>query len=172
MTLRSIAAEVGVTPALVAHYAPSMDVLVAHTFAAVVGSELAEMAQLVAEQPEALKRLASLLETLLDGSRDDVTLVWVQSFTLGANNQVLAERVRAEMNGWQRLIQSIIESGVSESVFTAADPHAVAWQILGMLDGLNAQSLVNWRETASRMSLMARSVEAMLGLPARSLGHP
>ena len=37
VTLRSVAARVGVAPALVAHYQPNMDVLVAQTFGTIDG---------------------------------------------------------------------------------------------------------------------------------------
>ena len=40
VTLRSIAARASVTPALVAHYQPNMDALVASTFGTIVAAEI------------------------------------------------------------------------------------------------------------------------------------
>jgi len=45
----------------------------------------------------------------------------------------------------------------------------VAWQLLGMVDGLNAQALVRWGDTAHRSSLTQHAVEGMLGLPRGAL---
>lgn len=163
VTLRGVAGAVGVAPALVAHYAPSMDALVAGTFAAIVRGELDEVRQIVA-LPTARERLARLLSTLLDGSRADVTAVWVEAWTLGRRNEALGARVRAEMDAWQQAVQEIIAAGVAAGEFQTDDPAAVAWQLLGMIDGLNAQALVRWGVAAERGPLIAHAVEGMLGL--------
>ena len=44
LTLRSVGARAGVAPALVAHYEPSMDELVASTFEAITSAEVDEIA--------------------------------------------------------------------------------------------------------------------------------
>ncbi|KAB1662418.1 TetR family transcriptional regulator [Pseudoclavibacter chungangensis] len=169
LTLRQVAAGAGVTPALVAHYAPSMEELVADTFATVVGAELAELESLVADVSDASERLRLLLHTLLDGRRDDVTLVWVQAWALGGRNDVLAARVREHMDAWQAFIARTIELGIRDDAFPPGDAGEAAWQILGMIDGVNAQSLVRWRDDGERFRLMLRAVEGVLGLPAGAL---
>src|SRR5690242_10635399 len=69
VTLRAVATEVGVAPALVAHYVPSMDELVADTFAAVVGDELAEVAELAHRASAPVEALSAVLASLLDDGR-------------------------------------------------------------------------------------------------------
>ncbi|RNE67448.1 TetR/AcrR family transcriptional regulator [Cryobacterium tepidiphilum] len=170
VTLRAVAGAVGVTPALVAHYAPNMDALVAETFGAIVRGELDEVREIVV-QPTASRRLARLLSTLLDGSRADVTAVWVESWTLGRRNEALGASVRAEMDAWQQAVQEIIASGVEAGEFHTDDPTAVAWQLLGMIDGLNAHALVRWGAAAERGPLIAHAVEGMLGLPRGALAE-
>lgn len=169
VTLRSIAARAGVAPALVAHYQPNMDALVASTFGTIVAAELAEVHDLVAALPTPRERLALLLETLLDGTRDDVTVVWVEAWALGRRNDALAETVRHEMDDWRTLVQGIIESGVASDGFETDDAASVAWQLLGMIDGLNAHALVRWEDAADRGSRIGHAVEGMLGLPRGAL---
>ena len=169
VTLRSIAARAGVAPALVAHYQPNMDALVASTFGTIVAAELAEVHDLVAALPTPRERLALLLETLLDGTRDDVTVVWVEAWALGRRNEALAERVRDEMDDWRTLVQDIIEAGVASDGFETDDAASVAWQLLGMIDGLNAHALVRWEDAADRGSRIGHAVEGMLGLPRGAL---
>ncbi|WP_025158999.1 TetR/AcrR family transcriptional regulator [Leifsonia aquatica] len=164
VTLRGVASRVGVTPALVAHYHPAMDELVAATFAAAVSPEIAEVGDLLAAEDEPVERVATLLRTLLDGTRDDVTTVWVEAFALGRRSDRLAEAVREQMDTWQRLIQEVVEDGVGTGAFAVADPAAVAWQLLGTIDGLNAQGLVRWGAGGDRYPLLAHAVEGMLGL--------
>jgi len=160
VTLRAVAARAGVTPALVAHYHESMDALVAETFTSIVSAEIAELRGLLASAPSPAAGLATLLRTLLDGTRDDVTVVWVEAWALGRRNPALGAAVRDQMDAWS----GVIADGVATGDFRVEDPRAVAWQLLGMLDGLNAQALVRWGGAADRGSLLAHAVEGMLGV--------
>ncbi|GAA1758371.1 TetR/AcrR family transcriptional regulator [Agromyces humatus] len=172
VTLRSIAARVDVAPALVAHYEPDMQALIASTFSSIVAAELAEVDALVAALPTPRERLAAMLATLLDGSRDDVTVVWVEAWAMGRRNEALAASVRDEMDAWQAMIRGVVEAGVASHEFETDDPAAAAWQLLGMIDGLNAQALVRWGDAADRGSLISHAVEGMLGLERGALASP
>lgn len=164
VTLRSIAAHAGVAPALVAHYHPSMETLVADAFATVVAEEIEEVAGLLAALPGPRERLGTLLDTLLDGTRDDVTIVWVEAWALGRRNEALAASVREQMDAWQAVVQGVIEDGSATAGFQTTDAAAAAWQLLGMIDGLNAQALVRWGDASARGSMIHGAVEGMLGL--------
>lgn len=169
VTLRAVATEIGVAPALVAHYVPSMDALVGDTFAAIVGDELAEVEQLAVSEATASASLAAVLTSLLDEGRAEVTLIWVQSWSLGGRNEALAERVREQMDAWRAFLAGVIDRGRAAGEFRCDEPAAIAGQILGMVDGLNAHSLVAWQNASERTRLLLRSVEAMLDLPAGAL---
>jgi AcrR family transcriptional regulator len=164
VTLRAVATAVGVGPALVAHHAPSMDDVVAAAFETIVAAELSDLEHLRESSPDSVLLVRELLRTLLDGTRSDVTLVWVQSWALGRRNDALAERVRAQMDAWTAFLEGIIRDGVRTGSFRVDDPAAVAAQVLGMIDGLNAHALVSWRDADARIRLMSTAVEAMLGL--------
>ncbi|WP_308468592.1 TetR/AcrR family transcriptional regulator [Rathayibacter soli] len=169
VTLRSVAARAGVASALVAHYQPNMDALVADTFATLVHAEIEAVTVLIDADPTAVDQLAHLLNTLLDGSRTDVTVIWVDAWTLGRRNEPLAARVRAEMDAWQTVVREILERGVAEGEFETDDAASLSWQILGMIDGLNAQALVRWGTATDRSVLLAHAVEGMLRLPRGTL---
>ena len=172
VTLRAVAARVDVAPALVAHYEPDMQALIASTFASIVAAELAEVDALVAGLPTPRERLAAMLATLLDGSRDDVTVIWVEAWAMGRRNEALAASVRDEMDAWQAMIRGVVEAGVASGDFETDDAAAAAWQLLGMIDGLNAQALVRWGDAADRGSLISHAVEGMLGLERGALAPP
>ncbi|HET8927647.1 MAG TPA: TetR family transcriptional regulator C-terminal domain-containing protein [Microbacterium sp.] len=171
VTLRAVAARAGVTPALVAHYMPSMDDLVAATFAAVVGAELDELRGLQASVAP-VPRLAAVLRSVLDGTRDDVTLVWIEAYALGRRSEPLAQAVRAAMDRWQRMLRDLLADGVAAGAFRIADPADAAWQLLGMIDGLNAQALVRWGGASDRSALLLHAVEGMLDLSRGILTAP
>ncbi|RBY94703.1 TetR family transcriptional regulator [Blastococcus sp. TBT05-19] len=171
VTQRAVAGQASIAPALVAHYVGSMDELVAETFEAIVGDELDEVAALLEAMPDPLARIAGLIETLLGGSRHDVTLVWVQAWSAGRRNEALADAVRRQMDNWQALIRDVIDEGVEASVFRCDDPAGAAWHLLAMVDGLNAHALVRWGAPAAQETAARRAAEALLGLDAGSLAR-
>jgi len=177
ITLRNVASRVGVASGLVAHYEPNVDALVAGTFTAIVAAETEEVAGMLAALPGPVERLAFLLSTLMDGSRLDVTAVWVEAWTLGRRNEALAACVREQMDAWQAVLQSVVEDGVAAGHFETGeleggDAASLAWQILGMIDGLTAQSLVRWGGVSDRGTHLARAVEGMVGAARGSLRTP
>ncbi|RZU65146.1 TetR family transcriptional regulator [Microterricola gilva] len=168
LTLRSVAAHAGVTSALVAHYVDGMDALIAETFAHITGQELDDVSARVADGSPT-RRLHTLCFTLLDGSSDEVTVVWVEGWAMGRRNPALAEAIRRQMDLWEQLFSAVIEDGVAAGEFVTDDPAAVAWQLLGMIDGLNAQALVTRALPGPRGALIAGAVEGMLRMRPGSL---
>ena len=125
MTLRSIANRIDVAPALVAHYQPNMDVLIASTFARSSRSSSTRCAA-CSDRETPIDRMAALLETLLDGTRDDVTVVWVEAWAMGRRNEPLAGAVREQMDAWQAVVQQVVEDGRTSGEFDADDAADVA----------------------------------------------
>lgn len=164
LTVRAVAARVGVTPALVAHYRPGMDAFVADVFGLIVAAERDEVIAAFdgADGPAALRAgLLRLIETLLDADRDDVTLIWVQAWALGARNEALAARVRQEMDGWQSALEQIFARVAATGAIAAGRADMAAWLLLAMVDGMNAHSLVKWAPR-DRADLARRALSAVL----------
>jgi AcrR family transcriptional regulator len=168
LTVRAIAARVGVTPALVSHYRPVMESFVAEVFAAIVSAERDEV--IAGYDPDADLRtnLLRLIETLLDESRDDVAMVWVQSWALGVRNEALAARVRDEMDRWQRALEELISRAIAAEPGNHTDPGSSAWMLLAMVDGMSAHSMVKWAPQ-DRASLARRTLAAVLDTQALDL---
>ena len=162
LTVRTVAAAAGVTPALVAHYRPSMDAFVAEVFGAIVGAEREEVVAVGRAATGLRARITRVVETLLDGDRDDVTLVWVQAWAAGARNEELAARVRLEMDLWQQDLERIVADGVAAEEISAERAEGVAWLLLATVDGMNAHSLVKWAPE-DRGALARRTIAALLG---------
>ncbi|MFK0403414.1 TetR/AcrR family transcriptional regulator [Microbacterium sp. NPDC090225] len=161
LTMRAVAARVGVTPALVAHYRPGMDAFLADVFGVIVAAERDEV--MASFDPAATVRdnLLRMTETLLDGRRDDVTLVWVQAWALGARNEALAARVRSEMDLWQSALEAHLARAVASGEISATRTETAAWLLLAMIDGMNAHSLVKWAPH-DRAALARRALAVVL----------
>lgn len=164
LTMRAVAHRAGVAPTLVVHHVGSMEVLVADTFERIVGAELAELIDFARRVPDGADRLRAVLETVLDGSRTAVTSIWVEAWVLGRANPELAARVRRQMDAWRGFLAGLITEGRDAGRYRVADPLAVAGQLLGMLDGVGAHSLVGWRDDENRVELMLLAADAMLGV--------
>lgn len=163
LTLRSIADRAGVAPGLVAHYQPSMDELVARVYTDLVEAEIRDVERVVASVGDPAAQLGALIGTLMDGVRDDLTVVWVEGWAISRRNDALADAVRAQMERWQRLVEAIVSDGCRAGVFSTPDPAEVAWELIGLIDGLNAQSLARGADTTRFAPRMARAAEALVG---------
>ncbi len=86
VTLRAVAARVGVAPGLVAHHADGMDALVAEAFGAVVAEELAAVVAAMRVTDAATTRLGILLDTVFGEEPSAVT--------------ALRSPVRVALAGW------------------------------------------------------------------------
>jgi len=170
ITLRGVAARIGVTPALVSHYQPSMDVLVADTFAAIVAAEIGEVAEELAPCARQVAALGALIDSLLGPDRSPVTALWLDAWSLGRRNTALAIEVGVQMDAWQAFVSGLLRSGVAAGEFTVADPDAVAWQLLGIIDGLNAHAVVRYGHAGSLRGLVRTVAEHELGLASGALG--
>lgn len=163
LTLRAVAERAGVASGLIAHYQPSMDDLVARVYSDLVAAEISDVAQLLSTRDRAAERMATLIETLLDGTREDLTVVWVEAWALGRRNAALAEAVRVQMDAWHRMVAAVIDAGLAAGDFSTSSSSDAAWQLLGMIDGLNAQSLARGIEGEGSIPKMARAAEILLG---------
>ncbi|WP_284976996.1 TetR family transcriptional regulator C-terminal domain-containing protein [Arthrobacter sp. efr-133-TYG-104] len=163
ITLRGVAARIGVASGLIAHYEPSVEALVARIFGSIVSEEIAEVRSTLEVIAGPGARLGYLVETMLEAKRLDVTAVWVDAWTLGRRSELLAATVRSQMDAWQDVIRVVLDEGQAAGEFSMPDAQAVAWQILGMVDGLNAQALVRWEGVPDRGTHLARAVEVMVG---------
>ena len=169
VTLRAVAGRIDVASGLITHYEPSIDLLVARVFRAIVSAELQDLEMELAQFETALDRMRALIVTLLGGGRESTTVVWVEAYAIGRRNAALATAVHAETRAWTEFVGKTIEAGVHEGVFRVANVADTAWQLIGMIDGLNAQALLRESDALPYVAQMARASEALLGAPAGSL---
>lgn len=169
LTLRAVAERVGVASGLVAHYQPSMDDLVARVYADLVEEEVRDVERVVGAVDDPGARLGALIGTLMDGEREELTVVWVEGWAMSRRNDALALAVRAQMQRWQALVEGIVADGCRAGAFSTSEPGEVAWQLIGMIDGLNAQSLARGTDTTRFAARTARAAEALVGAPSGTI---
>ena len=163
LTLRSVATRAGVAPGLVAHYAGTMEELVARTFRELVSSELEEVLSEARQVTGGPARLARMIATVLRRDHNDITLVWVDAWSLGRGSTALSLMIDEQMSEWQRGITEIIAEGRAEGAFQLDDEEAVAWHILAMIDGMAAHALTRGTDAALFASRLAEACETLVG---------
>ncbi|WP_439689643.1 TetR/AcrR family transcriptional regulator [Curtobacterium sp. SP.BCp] len=169
VTLRGVAAAVGVAPSLVAHYRPVMEDLVGETFRSIASAEVAEVAGLVAREADPVARLAVLVTAVTDPARDDVAVLWADAWSLGRTNAVLAAAARDVMDDWQRLATAVVEAGVGAGVLHAEDPAAVGRLLFALVDATNGYALVDHLDRSTRDDLVRSTIARAVGLDAATL---
>nr|WP_281369844.1 TetR family transcriptional regulator C-terminal domain-containing protein [Leifsonia psychrotolerans] len=146
-----------------------MEQLVASTVTAVVNDELTRVAHSVAAKTSPTASLRCVIDTLLGPDTDATTAVWLDAWSLGRRSSVVSGAVRAQMDAWHEFVLGVVQAGLDRGEFQTDQPDDVAWQLIGMIDGLNAQSLVHYRDAHSRSRLISRAMEHGLGLPTGAL---
>ncbi|MGV8913108.1 MAG: TetR/AcrR family transcriptional regulator [Rhodoglobus sp.] len=162
ISLRSLAAHCKVTAPLITHYEPSMETLVASTFASIAEKEIAEVERYALAPSEPLDQIRALIEAIADPARDNVGEVWTDAWSLGRRNEPLAEAARQSMDSWHALAIGIIRAGQDAGQFAAVNPERAALVLFALVDATSAYQLVNFRSRETRESLVRETLEDML----------
>ncbi|WP_144711743.1 TetR family transcriptional regulator [Curtobacterium pusillum] len=169
VTLRGVAASIGVAPSLVAHYRPAMEDLVGETFRAIAATEVAEVAAIVADERDPVARLGTLLSCIADPDRDDVAALWADAWSIGRTNSVLAAAARGVMDDWQRLATGIVVEGVRSGAMRTDDPDAFGRLLFALVDATNGYALVDYLDRSTREALVRTTIARAVGLDPSAL---
>jgi AcrR family transcriptional regulator len=169
VTLRGVAASIGVAPSLVAHYRPSTADLVAETFRTVASGEVAEVHALVDAEPEPVARLRTLVACIADPDRDDVAALWADAWSIGRTNPALATAAREVMDDWQSLATGVVRDGVGAGVMRTDDPDEVGRLLFALVDATNGYALVDYLDRPTREGLVRTTIARAVGLDDASL---
>lgn len=174
VTIRAVAQRIGSAPGLVTHYVDGMNALRSDTFTRIVADELAQVRSTVDSAATSVDAMRALVSGLFAGDADPITGVWLDGWSIGRHDDVMARAVRVQMDAWQDFLVDLLTRGRDNGsfYFDPADVDSIAWHIVGTIDGLNAHSLVGFRRAADRSRLLARSMELELGLRPGTLRTP
>lgn len=151
VSVRSVAAEAGLSPGALRHHFPTQESLLGATAAAGLGAVLLAPGEV--DHPDPAQRLARAVEQFLplapgglDAQRVLVGLVAVSSAlpAVGVTVAELSAQAREQVRGW----------------FTGADAAAVADDVLAVVDGLALQLLVGSVTPERARALVARRCRA------------
>ncbi|MBD7996202.1 TetR/AcrR family transcriptional regulator [Arthrobacter sp. Sa2CUA1] len=133
ITLRAVAARLGVRPGLISHYYPAAEGLVVAAFARAVSDERED---LFPSQGNPLMRVASLISRNEGEGWRELSQLWLNARHLCRFSPALAEAVQVQEGLTHSRLARLIEEGVAGGYFTAADTDAASSRILTAIDGV------------------------------------
>jgi len=134
VTLREVAADIGVVHGLIRHYFPSREELVAAAFDYAVSAELASESALL-DGLEALPAIAAWLST----TPEDHYLVWVDAWSEAPRNPALATALVRHHHSCEQLLAGVIRRAVAAGIATSADADADSRMLTALADGVAVQ---------------------------------
>lgn len=139
-----IAAALGVSSALVFYHFETKDRLLAEAFAYAAERDLVRLAEAVQAPGTATERLRAVLRLYSPvGATPPGWTLWVDAWAAALRSPEL-RRVSKRLDlRWKDSVADIIAAGVGSGEFTCDDPHAAAWRITAMIDGLAIQVTVH-----------------------------
>jgi AcrR family transcriptional regulator len=161
-----IATALGVSPALVFYHFETKDRLLAEAFAYAAERDLVRLAAAVDAPGTATQRLRAVLRLYSPvGSTPPGWTLWVDAWAAALRSSELRKVSKRLDLRWKETVAEIIADGVAAGEFTCADPHAAAWRITALIDGLAIQVTVH-RGVLTRGQMS----EWVAGLAAYELG--
>jgi AcrR family transcriptional regulator len=163
-----IAGAMGVSPALIFYHFETKDRLLAEAFAYAAERDLVRLAKAVDAPGTATSRLRAVLRLYSpQGSSPPGWVLWVDAWAAALRSPEL-RRVSKRLDlRWKDAVADIIAAGVESGEFRCADPHAAAWRVTALIDGLAIQVTVH-RGVLTRGEM----ADWVSGLAARELGLP
>ncbi|KQV25828.1 MULTISPECIES: TetR/AcrR family transcriptional regulator [unclassified Microcella] len=160
VTLRDVAAEVGIVHGLIRHYFASRDELVAAAFDHAVTAELAsDEAMLAGLDP--IAALAAWFST----TPEDHYLVWIDAWSEAPRNPALAAAVLRHHSDCERILADVIRRAVAAGAASSLDVDADSRMLTALADGMAVQHhAMGMVDAAAADEIVFAAVEARLAI--------
>jgi AcrR family transcriptional regulator len=166
LTLRDVAAEVGVAHSLVRHYFGTRDELLAEAFDLAAQADQPTLAPPPGDEATHLERLVHRTEPM---DRDHY-LMWIDAWSEAPRSPELRKTLRRWEDDCQRSLAALLDEGVAAGEYLVDDSLQAAMRINAVIDGLAIQHFANGRLTKAELQDQIRTaLELHLGLPTGAL---
>ncbi|MFF0749089.1 TetR/AcrR family transcriptional regulator [Streptomyces sp. NPDC004267] len=166
--IADVAAELGVSNALVLYHFATKEQLVAAAFAHAAEEDLARLRTLLGRRTTAVRRLRAAVRWYAPTGRAKGWRLWIESWAAALREPALREVAGALDQAWKRELAAVLAEGAAAGEFRCPDPVAAAWRLTVFLDGLAVQ-MTSYAGSLSRATMLRWADAALdreLGLPA------
>jgi AcrR family transcriptional regulator len=148
-----VAAQLGVSNALVFYHFETKDRLLSDAFGYAAERDLDRLAGIASSRRTATQRLVRIFTLYGPGPQVTPTWpLWIDAWAAALRMPELQEVSRRLDVHWKDTVANVIAEGVATGEFSCADPGAAAWRITALLDGLAIQATVH-KGTVSRAQM-------------------
>jgi AcrR family transcriptional regulator len=168
-----VAAELGVSTALVFYHFESKDRLLSEAFLAAADADLARLDRAVAGTGPPAVRLRVVLRLYAPAGAAPGWTMDIDAWAEALRSPEIRDASRRLDRRWRRAIEAVVQDGVSAGDFHCADPRGASERIAAMLDGLAVATQVRRSVPRARAARWALEFAAQqVGVDAESLLHP
>jgi AcrR family transcriptional regulator len=163
LRLSDVAKEAGVSSGTVHYYFETKKDLITAAFEFNLTDSLARRQELLASGKNSLGVLHDLVESYLP--KDELSIrawkVWLALWAEGSRNPALQEINDSLYGQWRDVVAGVIGSAQREGEGRDGDPMTLANMLIGMLDGLAVQVLLE--SPSMTLTLMRETCHAFIG---------
>lgn len=179
VTVRMIAAEMGVSVGLLHHYFESIDHVLAAAFRSAALDDLQSMQKQLANRSTPIDQLAHLIDGFVPRGEDWTYVLWAEAEAMAFRRPPLRAAQRELFVAWEQTIEQVIRLGVDEGTFRCEDIRSSAWRLHGVMSGLATQlslhsrllrrvEIVDWVVRLAAHELDVDADQLLAALPRRS----
>ncbi|MFG2332912.1 TetR/AcrR family transcriptional regulator [Streptomyces sp. NPDC048604] len=163
--ISDVAAELGVSNALVLYHFSTKEKLLAEAFAYAAESDLAHLRKLLGRRTSATRRLRAAVRWYAPTGQAKGWRLWIEGWAAALREPTLREVAGALDQQWKAELTAVIAEGATAGEFPCPDPAAAAWRLTAFLDGLAVQ-MTSYAGSLSRAAMLEWADQAL----ARELG--
>ena len=138
-----VARACGVSRALVFYHFETKERLVAQAFEHAAARDLEAIERAVAGAPTSTAALARVLRHYGPTAGSPAWRLWIDAWAAAMHEPEIRAASRGLDRKWKAVLARVIAEGVASGQMHCDDPHAAAWRITALVDGLTVQAQVN-----------------------------
>lgn len=163
--IADVAAELGVSNALVLYHFSTKEQLVAAAFAYAAEEDLARLRDILGRRTTAVRRLRAAVRWYAPTGQAKGWRLWIEGWAAALREPALREVAGSLDREWKEALTAVLAEGAAAGEFTCGDPAAAAWRLTAFLDGLAVQ-MTAYAGSLPRTTMLTWADEAL----ARELG--
>lgn len=146
--VQDVAKRLGVSTGLIHYHFDQKDQLLAEAFAYAARLDMDRFPEVLGQETS-LDALAHAIALYAPKDTDSSWPIWIDGWGEAQHNSRL-RAISQELDlAWTTLLEQVIERGVEAGDFVCPAPHASAWRLAAVLDGLAIESVTHQQNVAS-----------------------
>jgi AcrR family transcriptional regulator len=145
-----VAAAAGVSQALVFYHFDSKDRMLAQAFAYAADQDVAQLDAVVNSAALPLDKLKAILKLYAPANGSKSWELWIDGWSEALRVPELEKVTRRLDQRWKEGLTKVIQECANARVVDCADPHAAAWRLTALVDGLAVAVTVHPRSISRR----------------------